>query len=73
VHPEWARRGIGGIVLRACESAAREAGFMKVEMGSTLSGVPFYVSSGYRMLEDVEEHLENGVVLKFVKMEKEFE
>jgi GNAT superfamily N-acetyltransferase len=41
VHPEWARRGIGGIVLRACESAAREAGFMKVEMGSTLSGVPF--------------------------------
>jgi hypothetical protein len=35
--------------------------------------VPFYVSSGYRMLEDVEEHLETGVVLKFVKMEKEFE
>ena len=73
VRPNWTRRGLGGIVLRACEDAARAAGFGKVEMGATLSGVPFYAASGYRELEEVEEHLENGVVVKFVRMGKVFE
>jgi GNAT superfamily N-acetyltransferase len=72
VHPDWTRRGIGGIVLRACEGAAREAGFARVEMGSTLSGVAFYTSSGYKELEQVEDRLENGVVLTFVRMGKVF-
>ena len=27
VHPNWARRGIGSLILEACENAAREAGF----------------------------------------------
>lgn len=73
VHPAWTRRGIGGIVLRACEGAAKEAGFARVEMGSTLSGVAFYTSCGYKELERVEDRLENGVTLSFVRMGKEFE
>lgn len=40
VHPAWARQGIGGMILEACENAARKAGFAKLEMGATLSGVP---------------------------------
>ena len=73
VHPEWTRRGIGGIVLRACEDAARRAGFARVEMGATLSGVAFYTASGYSKLEEVEDRLQDGVMLKFVRMGKEFE
>ena len=73
VHPEWTRRGIGGIVLRACEGAAREAGFARVEMGATLSGVAFYASNGYREVEEVDEHLQDGVLEKFVRMGKVFE
>jgi GNAT superfamily N-acetyltransferase len=73
VHPNWTRKGLGGIVLRACEDAAKAAGFKKVEMGATLSGVPFYAASGYKELEEVEENLENGVVVKFVKMGRVFE
>jgi len=42
VHPNWARRGIGSLILEACENAAREAGFTRLEMGATLSGVAFY-------------------------------
>src|SRR5215472_2468428 len=42
VHPDWARRGIGGMILEACESAALAAGFTRFEMGATLTGVPFY-------------------------------
>lgn len=34
VHPEWARRGIGSLILEACENAARMAGFTRLEMGS---------------------------------------
>ena len=73
VHPEWTRKGVGGIVLRACENAARAAGFKTVEMGATLSGVPFHASSGYSELERVEERLENGIVVNFARMGKVLE
>jgi GNAT superfamily N-acetyltransferase len=31
VHPEWARRGIGAMILEACEGAAVAAGFPRLE------------------------------------------
>src|ERR1700683_3732853 len=47
VHPKWARRGIGTLLLQACGEAARAAGFTRLEMGATLSGVAFYKAKGY--------------------------
>lgn len=47
VHPAWARRGIGGMILEACETAAAATGFRQLEMGATLTGVPFYRAKGY--------------------------
>jgi GNAT superfamily N-acetyltransferase len=38
VHPDWARRGLGSLVLNHCEDAAAAAGFTRLEMGSTLIG-----------------------------------
>jgi GNAT superfamily N-acetyltransferase len=72
VHPLWARRGIGGLILEACENAAKEAGFTRFEMGATLSGVAFYRAKGYATLEDLEVRLGNGEVLPIVKMAKGF-
>ena len=72
VHPDWARRGIGGLILEACETAAREAGFTRLEMGATLSGVAFYRSKGYTALENLEAPLGKGEVLPIVRMAKEF-
>ena len=72
VHPDWARRGIGGLILEACENAAREAGFTKLEMGATLSGVPFYSAMGYKAVEDEKAPLANGEVLQIVRMAKKF-
>ncbi len=40
VHPEWARQGLGTLILKHCEDAAQQAGFRSLEMGSTLTGVP---------------------------------
>jgi GNAT superfamily N-acetyltransferase len=71
VHPQWARRGIGGLILEACENAAREAGFTRLEMGATLSGVAFYRAKGYAASDSLEVPLGNGEVLPIVRMAKE--
>ena len=70
VHPEWARKGIGGLVLDACENAARACGFKRLEMGSTLTGIPFYRSRGYQELERISVALNNGESLPIVRMGK---
>ena len=70
VHPGWVRRGIGAMILEACESAAIAAGFARLEMGATLTGVPFYRAKGYRAVEDLAVALPDGEVLPIVRMEK---
>ncbi|HEV3308307.1 MAG TPA: GNAT family N-acetyltransferase [Candidatus Sulfotelmatobacter sp.] len=71
VHPKWARRGIGSLILEACENAAREAGFTRLEMGATLSGVAFYQAKGYAAIENQNVPLGDGEFLPIVKMAKE--
>lgn len=70
VHPEWVRRGIGTMLLDACEQAAAQAGFQRFEMGATLSGVPLYKARGYHALENLSVPLANGESLPIVRMEK---
>jgi GNAT superfamily N-acetyltransferase len=70
VHPTWARRGVGGKILEACEAAAVAAGFRRLEMGATLTGVPFYRVKGYVEIEAVEAPLGNGLTLPIVRMGK---
>jgi GNAT superfamily N-acetyltransferase len=70
VHPAWARRGIGTMILDACENAAAAAGFTRFEMGATLTGVPFYRARGYAELERLAVPLKNGESLPIVRMEK---
>ena len=71
VHPQYARRGIGTLILEACENAARAAGFTRLEMGATLSGVAFYRAKGYAPLENLQVPLSNGEMLPIVRMSKE--
>jgi len=71
VHPQYARRGIGTLILAACEDAARAAGFTRLEMGATLSGVAFYRAKGYAALENLQVPLSNGETLPIVRMAKE--
>jgi GNAT superfamily N-acetyltransferase len=70
VHPDWARRGIGALVLDACEAAARSAGFTRFEMGATLTGVKLFQTRGYVAVERLEVPLENGITLPVVHMVK---
>lgn len=70
VHPDWARRGIGTLLLETCENAAKAAGFSRFEMGSTLTGVPLYKLRGYHVIKPIEVPLRNGESLPVVYMAK---
>ena len=70
VEPAVARRGIGRVLLDACEAAARSEGYRHFELVATLSGQPFYARHGYADAEPVDHRLPDGVTLRFVRMTK---
>lgn len=72
VHPEYARRGLGTLLLNHCEAAARAAGFRRAELTSTLTGVALYQARGFAGKERLELPLANGAVLPVLRMEKEW-
>ena len=70
IHPNWARRGIGTLILEACEKAATAAGFTRFEMGATLTGVALYAARGYTVIENLEVPMGEGLSLPIVRMGK---
>jgi GNAT superfamily N-acetyltransferase len=71
VHPEFARQGLGTLILAHVEAAARAAGFRRYEMGSTLTGVPLYRLKGYIEVERIAVPLGNGEAVAVGKMGKD--
>ena len=70
VRPGCERRGIGSALIHACERAAIAEGFSRLEMGSTLTGIPLYSAHGYRETERMEVLLEDGLTMTVVRMAK---
>ena len=68
--PDFARRGVGKLVLHLCENAAVEAGFSRATMMATMAGVPLYAACGYVEAEPIHEALVDGVRVPLVRMEK---
>jgi len=71
IHPQWARRGIGTLLLEACENAARAAGFTRFEMGATLTGAKLFATKGYVAVKPIAIPLVNGESLPVIHMEKQ--
>jgi GNAT superfamily N-acetyltransferase len=71
IHPLWARRGVGGMILQACEDAARAAGFTRYEMGATLTGAKLFGVKGYAAVKPISIPLVNGESLPVIHMEKQ--
>ncbi len=69
VAPAFARRGVGGAILAACESAAKAAGFRTAALMATLPGVPFYHANGYVAGEAIS-HDCGGTLVRFIAMTK---
>jgi N-acetylglutamate synthase-like GNAT family acetyltransferase len=70
VHPDWARLGLGSMVLSHCEAAAIAAGYTRFTMGSTLTGVPLYALKGYIEQSRSMVPLPKGEDLEIVIMNK---
>jgi GNAT superfamily N-acetyltransferase len=70
VHPDFARQGLGSLILATVENAARAMGFDRFEMVSTLTGVPMYRLKGYIEVERIVVPLWNGQKMPVVKMVK---
>jgi predicted N-acetyltransferase YhbS len=70
VHPDWTRRGIARQILEACESAALESGFRRMELVATLPGEPLYAAFGYDVAERFAIELRGGEELPVARMTK---
>ena len=69
-HPDWARQGIGSLVMHLGENAAKELGFKKCELMATQSGKLLYATQGYESIEDILYQTETGKTVPMIRMEK---
>ncbi|ACL94612.1 GNAT family N-acetyltransferase [Caulobacter vibrioides] len=69
-HPDHTRKGVGRIILDACEAAARAEGFSSVEMAATMGGVPLYRACGYHDIEPFEAVTSTGYRVPLIRMGK---
>ena len=70
VRQDWTRRGLGTQILRACEAAARRAGFRMLGLMATLPGFELYRRYGFRELERTAITLPDGIDLECVARRK---
>ncbi|MCZ6617906.1 MAG: GNAT family N-acetyltransferase [Gammaproteobacteria bacterium] len=70
VRPEFARQGIGTLLLEHCENEAKKAGFNSYTLGSTLPGLRLYTVRGYIASDAVEYDLGDGMSMQVIPMTK---
>jgi GNAT superfamily N-acetyltransferase len=68
-HPDHVRKGIGRLILGLCERAAAAEGFRRVELMSTMAGMPMYLACGYLAAERIEDP-RGGVPVPLIRMHK---
>jgi GNAT superfamily N-acetyltransferase len=69
-HPDHVRKGVGRLILEACEAAAAGEGFTRCELAGTLAGEPLYRACGYREIERFTAPTSHGVEVPLVRMGK---
>ena len=69
-HPDHVRKGVGRLILQACEAAAAGEGFARVELAGTMAGEPLYRACGYREIERFSAPTSSGVDVPLVRMGK---
>jgi len=69
-HPDFARRGVGRLVLSLCEAAAAREGFRSLELVATVAGEPLYLACGYVLVERIDVPTSKGVTVPLARMTK---
>lgn len=70
VHPDHARRGLARKLFARCATDALDAGFHRLELASTLPGLPFYRALGFAEHEPIDVEMPNGLVLRCIRMDR---
>jgi GNAT superfamily N-acetyltransferase len=68
-HPAFVRRGVGRMILAACEDAARAEGFTRAELVATMAGLPLYLACGYQATEGFTDD-RGGTPVPLARMSK---
>lgn len=68
-HPDFARRGVGRLILSTCEAAASAEGFTQLQLMATIAGRPLYESYGFAVKEETSD-APSGVVIPLWLMTK---
>jgi GNAT superfamily N-acetyltransferase len=63
-HPDHVRKGVGSLILRLCEAAAKAEGFSALELSGTMAGLPLYRRYGF---VDVRPFEDRGVPLMLMR------
>lgn len=71
IHPDFARKGVGTLILETCEREAQAEGFKAAEMMATLPGVRLYAARGYTGDERVKVPIGEDLDITCVKMRKD--
>lgn len=69
-HPDYARQGIGREIMDMAEISAWRAGFTRLELVATVTGVPLYRKCGFHEVEAFAVPMPNGESLPVVRMAK---
>jgi len=73
VHPDFARQGLGRLLLDTSLNAARAEGFTALELMATLPGEPLYRAFGFEALERVELPFGPQILVGMVRMRRAIE
>jgi GNAT superfamily N-acetyltransferase len=69
-HPDFARLGLGSILLAAAETAARLAGFARAELSATSAGRQLYLARGWRDVKRITLGPDDGSAIEASLMER---
>ena len=72
-HPDFARRGIGRLVLSLCETAAAREGFRSLELVATVAGEPLYRACGFSVIERIDVQTKRSLRVPCARMAKGIE
>jgi GNAT superfamily N-acetyltransferase len=71
-NPDYARRGVGRLILSLCQRAAKAEGFTRLELMGTMAGEPLYTTYGFVPIERLTDD-RSGVAVPLVRMAKSIE
>lgn len=71
VDPEFARMGIGSMLMQHCEQQAVQAGFGKLELMATMPGLKLYEKHGFVAGKHIHYPVGGKLTIEFIPMYKE--